>query len=418
MLKGRASSYYYNHIAGHGYDFDTMKFMVAKHFETEENRLLYMSMWRETTFERVIEKNPTKNKLKCLQLLFDKLQKIQRGLGVEYQSDTTLRDQTINACRGVPECNFALYKPAINFESVCAELRSAVGTTMRSQGTQQFETSTTPQTTNDEDDQFWTDRTYGGRGGNRGRGGGQRGGFRGGNRDAQRNDKQLKCYVCKKTGCWFTNHSLEKRRKAWNGFKDHARDRNGREPTTAYYQGFLAQYEGVEGLEDTETNDVDQILQSLEIEEGGNDMFMAELGEVDGTQTMSILDTRSTLHAVTKEDGLGEERPSEYSAFTFTDRYSSDTFQGIMPDTGAAGVSTAGRSQFLALQKIDSSVQLDTTTAGEHKIRFGKGDPILSEGTIHVKTPVGVITFHVLATKTPFLFCVQDINRIGVKLDN
>jgi hypothetical protein len=52
-----------------------------------------------------------------------------------------------------------------------------------------------------------------------------------------------------------------------------------------------------------------------------------------------------------------------------------------MPDSGAAGVSTAGNPQFLALQKLDPRVQLDTSTAGDHKIRFGKGTAF-SQGTI------------------------------------
>jgi hypothetical protein len=36
-------------------------------------------------------------------------------------SGVTVRDQVISACRGVPECNLALYKPADTFEGVCAE---------------------------------------------------------------------------------------------------------------------------------------------------------------------------------------------------------------------------------------------------------------------------------------------------------
>ena len=114
--------------------------LTRAHFETDENRQLYMSEWRETTFQRVIASNPIKTRLECLQLLFDKLQKIQRGLTETYQNENSLRDQVISACRGVPKCNLALYKPADTFEGVCAELRSAVGTAMRTQESQQFYT--------------------------------------------------------------------------------------------------------------------------------------------------------------------------------------------------------------------------------------------------------------------------------------
>jgi hypothetical protein len=37
------------------------------------------------------------------------------------------------------------------------------------------------------------------------------------------------------------------------------------------------------------------------------------------------------------------------SVFTFKERYSLAKFQGIMPNTGAAGISIAGEPQFLAL---------------------------------------------------------------------
>jgi hypothetical protein len=142
MLKGRAATFYYDHIAGKRHDFDTMLQLTRIHFETNENRQLYMAEWRETTLQRIIASNTTKSCLECLQLLFDKLQKIQRGLTKSYQNDNSLRDQVISACRGVPECNMALYKPANTFEGVCAELRSAIGTAMRTQEQQQFNADT------------------------------------------------------------------------------------------------------------------------------------------------------------------------------------------------------------------------------------------------------------------------------------
>jgi hypothetical protein len=94
--------------------------MTKAHFETEEARQKYLSEWREATLLRTIAENPAKSRLECLQLTIDKLQKVQRGLGPEYQYDSSIRDQIINACRGVEECSLALYKPAPTFEGVCA----------------------------------------------------------------------------------------------------------------------------------------------------------------------------------------------------------------------------------------------------------------------------------------------------------
>jgi len=43
MLKGRASNFYYDKIAGRSYDFDTIVNMTKAHFETEENHQKYLS---------------------------------------------------------------------------------------------------------------------------------------------------------------------------------------------------------------------------------------------------------------------------------------------------------------------------------------------------------------------------------------
>ncbi|KAI0991702.1 hypothetical protein K3495_g16485, partial [Podosphaera aphanis] len=88
-----------------------------------------------------------------------------------------------------------------------------------------------------------------------------------------------------------------------------------------------------------------------------------------------------------------------------------------MPDSGAAGVSTAGHPQFQALQKLMPSLQLDRSTAGEHNIRFGKGNAI-SIGTVLVPTIFGEILFHVVPANTPFLLCINDMDRLGIKFDN
>jgi hypothetical protein len=59
--------------------------------------------------------------------------------------------------------------------------------------------------------------------------------------------------------------------------------------------------------------------------------------------------------------------PFAYST-TATSRYTSTVFIGIMINTGALRKSTAGYSQFQALQKADQSVRLDTSTKGQVNI--------------------------------------------------
>jgi hypothetical protein len=133
----------------------------------------------------------------------------------------------------------------------------------------------------------------------------------------------------------------------------------------------------------------------------------------------TMLANRAVRHGLTKEDPF-EERKAEPHAVNFMleSRYSTITFHGIMPDSGAAGVSTAGHPQFRALQQELPSITLDRTTTGKATIRFGSGNTLESIGTTTVPTPLGLIDFHVILADTPFLLCLQDMDRLGIKFDN
>jgi hypothetical protein len=297
---------------------------------------------------------------------------------------------------------------------------------MRNQGRQQhFHTNDVQN-----DEAYWTDRTYRGSGNYRGRGSNSRGnsyrgssrtGFRGGYGGSHEGSRDKKCYICKKPGCWSTKHTPDERRQAYDLFKQKSQYPN---TSQAYYQSFLAHYEGLEDLiDDKVDNAVDEDEQLIAEWENSEkwlelDTYTTELGEIDGRETVQILANQAAFHAVTKTDVFNKLTETQETSSAFMlDRYSSETFQGIMPDSGAAGVSTAGEPQFLALRKLMPALQIDTATAGKHKIKFGKGETI-SQGTVNVDTPIGIITFHVVPANTPFLFCLQDMDRLGVKLDN
>ena len=76
-----------------------------------------------------------------------------------------------------------------------------------------------------------------------------------------------------------------------------------------------------------------------------------------------------------------------------------------MPDSKAARISSAEEPQVLALQKRDSSIQMDTLTVRDNSIRFGKGIAT-AKGIIQVLTPLGIITFYVVPTNILFLLCL------------
>jgi hypothetical protein len=149
--------------------------------------------------------------------------------------------------------------------------------------------------------------------------------------------------------------------------------------------------------------------------------YITELGEIDGVQTIFILNDHSVYHVFMKDNMFklsSTQNPQTiFFAFIFDNRYSSYEFQGIMPDSEAAGISLAGEPQVQVLQKKDLTIQLDTAAAGSNTIRFGKGTATV-KGVVQVPTPLGTITFHVVPTNTPFLLCLQDIDAIGVRFNN
>ena len=57
MLKGQASTFYYNCLTGKGYNFNRMIYKLRYYFKTEENKQQYILKWRETTFLRIIVTN-------------------------------------------------------------------------------------------------------------------------------------------------------------------------------------------------------------------------------------------------------------------------------------------------------------------------------------------------------------------------
>ena len=72
-------------------------------------------------------------------------------------------------------------------------------------------------------------------------------------------------------------------------------------------------------------------------------MYFTEFGEVNGTQTIAILNDQSTQYVVTGED-IFKVLPLqllETLVFTFKDRYLLEVFQGIILDSGAIGILTA-----------------------------------------------------------------------------
>jgi hypothetical protein len=87
--------------------------------------------------------------------------------------------------------------------------------------------------------------------------------------------------------------------------------------------------------------------------------YITKLKEINSIQTVFILNDHSIYYIFTRDDIFklsSTHNPLISFAFIFNNRYSSYKFQGIMLDSGAAGISSAGEPQVQALQKRDLTI--------------------------------------------------------------
>ncbi|KAF1828306.1 hypothetical protein BDW02DRAFT_652134 [Decorospora gaudefroyi] len=375
MLRGKALTYYYQYISPHNYTFDGMTQKLREYFHTAENNQLFLNEWRTLMLKDIITANPDKDLAQCLEI------------------------------------------------AVASELRNAVGTWMRCHPTHQFNSFDDQQ-----DHAFYTNRRYN-RSDNSRQDGYRPHRFGGSAQQGSPHDRpnypdrrplrtpthSKKCFVCGKQGCWSTRHSIEERRASQRRFRTYAQTRD----VNPDYAVFLAEFEGIDLKDDTSseddtTNDLDTFYTGQH-----EQFFTSSCGDVNGQTITTNLNNTAMTHAITGIDPYANEPAKEEThLFTFDSRYSAHLFQGIMPDTGAAGVSTAGKTQVTALQRIQPSAIIDTSTAGRYRIRFGDNPECVSIGDVNVNTPFGTMHFAVMPTNTPFLLCLADMDRHGIYLNN
>ncbi|KAM4061611.1 reverse transcriptase (RNA-dependent DNA polymerase) [Hirsutella rhossiliensis] len=434
ILTGRAQTYYIDHINWTS-TFRKAYDSIKQHFDTEVNHVHYYTEWTTISFNKLRADNATKSLHEVLQLLLDKLQLCQRALGNAYAGNVPLRTTLINACRGVPELEYALFKPAEGIEPLFADLRSSVETHLArgiaprylQGGPQYHQDLEEPSDHMDPNDHYYLDRRYNnnrGRFGQKGyrryRGNAQRGSYNAprGSFNSQRFNRpqgryghnhpwNKKCFVCNKEGCWSTKHTAEERQRSRDQYVAHCHFIGITPPQdlTAYVLDF-------EGHEMDAHDDANDPWDEDDNEDNDNNP--------EQWHTSQMLCQQAFNHLITGEDvySTSQNNATPASQFMIEERYSRLRFQGIIIDTGAAKVSTAGYDQCIALQREDPAITLDKTTAGQASIKFGNGEAILSLGSIALKTPLGRITFHILKTPTPFLLSLADMDRLGIYFNN
>ncbi|RDI84705.1 hypothetical protein Vi05172_g5235 [Venturia inaequalis] len=395
-LTGPAKNYYFSVIAKRmDYGLKEKIHAISNEFENTERRQKYLGDWQTTSFESIRRSNKGKTKLECIDILIDTLKKIANALG---KGEPELREQVIHVIRPIPECALAITTPSTTVEALRANLRSAMATSLRQRPREVYTSQEDDQYYGDLLDQYYGDRQYGGGREQRGRGRGRgfsRGRGRGGRPYIGPTPKDRICYVCGKLGCFSRNHSLEERKKSYEAYK---KSKAASTPKETLYQAFLVEVASSEGPEAREDSayllreidpelDVEGELEDSHEESWWTEEFQdeydvyfqesylqdyQEIAGKEGKEVTSLLQSQAAVYAYTKVDpfqgiqgsifesvaeqpGLGG--PQDY-VFTYSPRYAQGFFEGIMPDTGAAGVSTGGHPQFEALQHSGREKQL------------------------------------------------------------
>ena len=387
MLTSMALEYYYSSCQGVSLTTEQLFERFQSHFEGEEHRRNMLREWNNINLRGLLRASPDKNKGIIFNEMILKLRQIQRGLDYEFQSDTALRNKIVTSCSNIPACTVAILQQTPTIAGLINNIYTAIENHEEAIKAERSE-PLVPGT-------FFTDRKYyTNRPPNY-----SNNGKSSPKPSPSTYDSSKKCFVCGRTGCWSTKHTKEERQESRNKF---AKRFTG--PINKRYDSYLQEYEG-------EENDITEDLEALTLDMEENleeaENFITTTTTFTPNQAISLyseLSSQATYHTLTKS-----------SSFLTTTRYNSTQFQGIMLDTGASRTSTAGYNQAKAFMR-EFNTQLDTS-ARSVTARFGIGSAE-SVGKLSVDSPVGHVDFHVMQADTPFLLCIQDMDRLGIYLNN
>ncbi|KAM4068034.1 cwf18 domain containing protein [Hirsutella rhossiliensis] len=366
ILDGRAQRFYLDKITW-ATTFRQAYDIFKQHFDTEVNHVHYHTDWTTITFNSIRAQDASKTPHEVLQILFDKLQLCQRALGREYAGDLLLRTTLMKACRGVPELQYALFKPADNVEHLLADLRASVETHLALITTSQFPLDFAGSFDhNDPRHQYYLDHT-----------------------DIQVNDPAAdtdKATTVETTGlkAVVTTIIATKAVGQLNTLRMNGKGQGPTYHSMSLHRCYILDYEGHEMSSFDDTEDTWE-----EHDNSTND-------HPEQWQASQMLCQQAFNHLITGEDVYQTDQTVvPASQFIIEDRYSRDRFQGIMIDT-------AGYSQYIALQREDPSVALDSSTSGQASIKFGNSDAIHSSAQSPLTHPR---KDHVPRPSNPNSFC-------------
>ena len=417
-----------------------------------------LERWNTLTLKKIMNRaeNSGKTTIDCLELLILELRQVQNGLDPDLQTEKLLHRKVIDACRGIPACKQACFKPSSDLGGLFNELREAIAI---------FEPPTEGSETLFTDRRYHKQTPFSRPPPPRTPPSRPRTNNYGNRTHAEPHRRQAtgkkQCFVCGKEGCWSNRHSQEE--------QEESRQRYGREIARdyKYYKNnpkqYVTEYEGTEPGEEYDP-DLDEEFtienpQALVVDTSPSpthpaqeqtELFLTSFGPIPPETATKITDNladRLFVHAITglttpddppitpevatdlttpddppitpevATDLTTPETPQlDPHVYVNATRYTADRFYGVVIDTGASQRSTAGYKQVAAYQK-SHPITIDTTRAGMVKVQFGIGTAS-STGSVTIKTPIGSVEFHVVRADTPFLLCLADMDALGVYYNN
>ncbi|XMA19477.1 hypothetical protein WAI453_012268 [Rhynchosporium graminicola] len=419
MLKGAALQHYYyglNSVPGTSLiiKFDTILKNMMDQFESEEFSRSSLTTWNLLTLESIKEKNPGKTTSECFDILSTQIRELRHSIPFELRHEKFVINKVITACQSSEACQIALAQPTTSTEKTITSIRTSIVNYEHAHPA----TSTTFYTNRKFRSDSDKGQAYGEKGDSKGR-------FRiQGEKKMNTLDKEgnaKKCWVCNATDHMSFDHTVEEREKAKEKFKaknsSKFKGNFGRVFEKAYRQ-YVAEYEGTED---------EYIATAFTSCEAGSDtdydsdaqpetLFMTSMGPVSVAAAQLMTETLANTAFKHLLDTAEEATEENLTAETMisSPRYNSSVFHGIMIDTGAAKVSTVGKGQYEAYKALYKAELLPSRGIN---VKFGIGKAT-SIGMVIVPSPIGKIQFEVMATDTPFLLCLDDMDKLRVILDN
>jgi len=139
----------------------------------------------------------------------------------------------------------------------------------------------------------------------------------------------------------------------------------------------------------------------------------------------TVLTDHSFVHSIAPENQSAStpitditDHKQDPFAYITTKHYTPKEFYSVIIDTGVFKKSTAGYRQYLAYKTTtNDNTDINFMQTGVINVQFSIGLTALI-GSVTVKTPIGLVDFHIVKADTLFLLCFVDMDRLQVYYNN